>query len=81
MLKNALKIIFVAGQLLGYILIIISIWRFRRTLKEHRKTSSNDFLSRAEKSIQNKSIKILIIGISVIFITIIIEFMLTFYYK
>lgn len=74
MLKNVLKIIFVVGQLLGYIMITIAIFRFRITLKEHRKTSNSEFLSEDEKPIQNKSIKILIIGVSIIFTTIIIEF-------
>lgn len=78
MLKNVLKHIFIVGQLLGYIMIMIALWRFRKTLKDHRKTSSNDFLSRSEKSIQNRSITILIIGISIIFITLIIQFILIF---
>jgi amino acid transporter len=76
MLKNTLEYVLVVGQLLGYILIIIALWRFRKTLREHRKTSNNDFLSESEKPIQNKSIIILIIGLSFIFITFLIEFIL-----
>lgn len=76
MLKNTLEYVLTVGQLLGYILIIIAILRFRKTLKEHRKTSNNDFLSEAEKPIQNKSIIILIIGFSFVFITLLIEFIL-----
>jgi hypothetical protein len=61
--------LFVIGNLLGLTLIGIALWRFTKTLKEHRKTSNDDFLSEGEKIIQNKSIKILIIGFSITCIT------------
>ncbi len=63
---NTLKYVFVIGDILGLILIGIALWRFKKTLKEHRKTSNDDFLSESEKIVQNKSIKILIIGFSII---------------
>ena len=73
---NVFKYVFVSGNLLGLTLICIILWRFKGTLKEHRKTSDDDFLSENEKIIQNKSIKILIIGFSIICITNLIQLVL-----
>jgi 2C-methyl-D-erythritol 2,4-cyclodiphosphate synthase len=66
---NVIKYIFVIGNLLGLIFVGIALWRFKKTLKEHRKTSSDDFLSESEKIVQKKSTKILIIGFTIICIT------------
>ena len=70
---NVFKYIFGIGNLFGFIMIGIALWRFNKTLKEHRKTSNDDFLSESEKIIQNKSIKILIIGFSILMITFLIQ--------
>lgn len=66
---NTFKYIIVIGNFLGLILVVTALWRFKKTLKEHRKTSNDDFLSESEKITQNKSIKILISGFIVLCIS------------
>jgi len=77
-MQNVFKYISIIGNIFGFIVVGIALWRFKKTLKEHRKTSNDNFLSESEKIIQNKSIKILIIGFSIICITLLIEFILIF---
>ena len=77
-MPNTYKYILVIGYFLGFMLVAIALWRFMRTLKEHRKTSNNDFLSESEKIVQKKSIKILIMGFIVIFITNLFQLVLFF---
>jgi uncharacterized membrane protein len=77
-MPNTFKYILVIGNFFGFILVVIALWRFKKTLKEHRKTSNDDFLSESEKIVQKKSIKILIIGFIVICITNLIQLVLLF---
>lgn len=77
---KAFKYMFIIGNFAGLILAGIAIWRFIKTLKEHRKTSNDEFLSESEKMIQKKSIKILIAGILVVCITNLIQLVLIFFY-
>lgn len=70
---NVFKYIFAIDNLFGFIMIGIALWRIKKTLKKHRKTSNDEFLSESEKIIQNKNIKILIMGLSIIMITFLIQ--------
>lgn len=77
-MTNAFEYILLIGDFFGFILIGIALWRFKKTLKEHRKTSNDDFLSESEKIVQNKSIKIMIIGFSIVCIIMLIRLTLFF---
>lgn len=76
MLRSIFNIVFFAIELLGLTMIGIAILRFKKTLKEHRKISDDDLLSDGEKLVQNKSIKILIVGISIFLVTMVMKFVL-----
>lgn len=75
---NNFKYISIISVLLACVLIGIAILRFKKMLKLHRKASNDDFLSESEKIIQNKSIIILIIGVSIIIISILMQGILIF---
>ena len=77
MIKNVLKIIYIVGQLLGFILIVISMLRLNKAINNHKKFS-NDFLSEDEIKSQSKIMKILIIGIAIICTTLILQVILFF---
>ncbi|EQB85876.1 hypothetical protein J2Z44_002743 [Clostridium punense] len=76
MLRSIFNIVFFAIELLGLTMIGIAILRFKKTLKEHRKISDDDLISDGEKLVQNKSIKILIIGILIFLVTMVMKFVL-----
>ncbi|WP_291569288.1 hypothetical protein [Clostridium sp. UBA4548] len=76
MLRSIFNIVFFAIELLGLTMIGIAILRFKKTLKEHRKISDDNLLYDGEKLVQNKSIKILIIGISIFLVTMTTKFVL-----
>jgi len=75
-LRSIFNIVFFAIELLGLTMIGIAILRFKKTLKEHRKISDDNLLYDGEKLVQNKSIKILIIGISIFLVTMTTKFVL-----
>jgi hypothetical protein len=77
-MEDIFKHIFIIFSILGFIMIVTALWRFKKTFEEHRKCSNDDILSESEKIIQNKTIKILIIGVIFICISIIAQFILFF---
>ena len=75
-MQNVNMYITIIGNILGFTLVGIAFWRFKKLEKEHKKTSNDDFLSESQKIIQNKSIKILTSGLSIICIIALINFIL-----
>lgn len=63
MINLLVNILFLFFGFLGLILIVIGIWRLKKTEIEHKKVSNDDFLSESEKITQNRTIKILIAGL------------------
>ena len=75
-MQSVFKLISAIGTLLGIIIFGVAFWRFKKLEKAHKKTSNDDYLSDSEKIVQNKSIKILIIGFSMLCISALIDFIL-----
>ena len=76
-MRNAYIYIVVIG-LLGFLMVGIALWGFNKTEKQHKKVSNDDFLLESEKIIQNRNIKIIITGLSIISISLIAEVILYF---
>ncbi|OIJ16538.1 hypothetical protein BKP45_21290 [Anaerobacillus alkalidiazotrophicus] len=64
-----MKYLYLISNSIGILLIGIALWRFRKTLRRHNIASNDEQLSNDGKKEQNKSIIILLIGVSIIFIT------------
>ncbi|KAJ49619.1 flagellar biogenesis protein FliO [Clostridium tetanomorphum] len=75
-MQNVFKFILPIDTLFGVILVGIAFWRFKKLQKDHKKTSNDDYLSESEKIVVNKNIKILIIGLSMLCISALIDFIL-----
>ena len=72
-MQNVFKYIILSVSLLGFVMVGIAFLGFNKLGKEHRKVSKDDFLLEHEKPIQNKNIIIMIIGLSLIMISILIN--------
>jgi hypothetical protein len=63
---------------LGLILTGIGFWRIKKTAIEHKKVCEDEFLTDDEKPIQNRTIKILVTGLSFMAISTILELIVNF---